>query len=215
MHGFGAPGTDLLPLWRQLIVPPLTRFAFPEAPLRLELEPGLGLGSDAPRAWWMIDVNKLEAALMRGELRDLTRDSPEGLPEARAQVLEMLDEIERETGVSGGQVVLGGFSQGAMLALDVALHSERPLAGLVLMSSTLLAEDDWIPRMPARAGLRVFQSHGRMDPLLPFPIAERLCDELRYAGLGVRFVPFNGGHEISSGVLDQLCEYLDDVLTGQ
>ena len=38
--------------------------------------------------------------------------------------------------MSGRRLVLGGFSQGAMLAMDVALHTERALAGLVLMSVT-------------------------------------------------------------------------------
>lgn len=206
LHGFGAPGTDLVPLWRELRPPPGTRFAFPEAPLELEL----GLGDS--RAWWMIDMLKLEAALMRGELRDLTRDVPAGLAEARAQVVGMLDALERELGVDGSRVVLGGFSQGAMLALDVALRSARPFAGLTLLSGTLLAEDEWVPLMPARAGLPVLQSHGRMDPLLPFAIAERLRDELSKAGLAVKFLPFNGGHEIPGSAFDALDAFLRSTL---
>lgn len=206
LHGFGAPGTDLVPLYRELRPPEGTRFAFPEAPLELDL----GVGES--RAWWLIDMLKLEAALVRGELRDLTRDVPEGLAEARALVTEMLDALERELGVDGSRIVLGGFSQGAMLALDVALRTGRPLAGLALMSGTLLAEDEWLPLMPKRAGLPVLQSHGRMDPLLPFSIAERLRDELTKAGLAVKFIPFNGGHEIPGGALDGLDELLRTTL---
>ena len=191
LHGFGAPGTDLVPLWRELRAPPNTRFAFPEAPLALDAD------GDS-RAWWMIDLAKFESALMRGELRDLTRDVPQGLAEARAQVGAVLDALVED----GTPIVLGGFSQGAMLALDVALRTERPLAGLVLLSGTLLAEDEWIPLMPERKGLAVLQSHGRLDPLLPFSIAERLRDELTAAGLSVNFVPFNGGHEIAGSVID-------------
>lgn len=191
LHGFGAPGTDLVPLWRELGASPGTRFAFPEAPLALDAY------GDA-RAWWMIDLEKLEAALAGGELRDLTRDVPEGLADARGRVSAMLDELDAP------QIVLGGFSQGAMLALDVALHSERRLAGLALMSGTLLAEHEWIPLMPKRAGLRVVQSHGRLDPPLPFSIAERLQRELTAAGLEVKFIPFNGGHEIPGSVIDAL-----------
>lgn len=191
LHGFGAPGTDLVPLWRELRPPPGTRFAFPEAPLALDPY------GDA-RAWWMIDMAKLEAALAGGELRDLTRDVPEGMAEARALISGLLDELDAP------QVVLGGFSQGAMLALDVALRTDRPLAGLALMSGTLLAEHEWLPLMPKRKGLRVVQSHGRLDPLLPFSIAERLRDELTSAGLPVTFVPFNGGHEIAGSVIDAL-----------
>src|SRR5262245_45871791 len=53
LHGFGAPGDDLVPLFRQLDVPRSVRFAFPEAPIDLgEL---VGPAYAGGRAWWMID----------------------------------------------------------------------------------------------------------------------------------------------------------------
>jgi phospholipase/carboxylesterase len=207
LHGFGAPGDDLVALWRQLRAPPGTRFAFPQAPLALDPQQ-FGAG----RAWWMIDWAKLEAALSSGETRDLSRDVPEGLAQARARVSELLDELQQLTGASGERTVIGGFSQGAMLACDLTLRSERPLAGLVLMSSTLLAEREWTPRMAARAGLPVLVSHGRSDPLLPFALAEQLRDLLTEAGLKVQWVPFNGGHGIADGVMDTLGSFLTAVL---
>jgi phospholipase/carboxylesterase len=206
LHGFGAPGDDLVPLWRQLAAPPGTRFAFPEAPLELELGMPSGLGS--PRAWWMIDVAALERAMARGELRDMSRQTPEGLPEASAQIAELLSLLETELSVPSGQLVIGGFSQGAMLSADVALRSERALAGLVVLSGTLLSEPDWVSLMPKRKGLPVLQSHGRADPLLPFALAERLRDLLREAGLDVTWLPFNGGHGIAPGVLDELGPFI-------
>lgn len=210
LHGFGAPGTDLVSLWRELRAPSGMRFVFPEAPLTLD--PDGTLGAPDARAWWQLDMLKLERALSRGELRDLTGDVPDGLAEARAKVIGMLDALQDELGVSGETLVLGGFSQGAMLALDVALRTERPLAGLVLLSGTLLAEHEWLPLMPKRAGLPVLQSHGRADPLLPFAIAELLGERLRDAGLRHQFVTFNGGHEISRGVLEALDAFLAQTL---
>ena len=103
-----------------------------------------------------------------------------------------------------GHIVLGGFSQGAMLSCDVALRSARPLAGLVLMSGTLLAEDEWRRGMAARAGLKVLMSHGDRDPLLPIAGAERLRDLFTTAGLDVTWRPFHGQHEIPGQVLDEL-----------
>jgi phospholipase/carboxylesterase len=209
LHGFGAPGADLVPLWRELSAPAGARFAFPEAPIALELDPSLAVG-DA-RAWWHIDVERLAGAVLAGDTEKWMRDVPPGLAAAREQVIEMLDALERETG--GAPVVLGGFSQGAMLALDVALRTERPLSGLILMSATMIARDEWLPLMSRRSGLAVLQSHGRADPLLPFSIAEELHDALREAGLDVRFVRINGGHEISGGVLDEIGAFLARVLT--
>jgi phospholipase/carboxylesterase len=89
-----------------------------------------------------------------------------------------------------------------MLSLDVALHDPRPLDGLILLSGTLLARAHWQPRMAARAGLRVLQSHGRRDQLLPFRAAVTLRDLLRDAGLDVTWVEFDGGHEIPPPVLE-------------
>lgn len=203
LHGFGAPGTDLVPLWREIAVPEGTRFAFPEAPLELSILPGA-------RAWWNIDINRYEKVMTSGgDFSEITRDVPEGLAESRAKVIALLDALEKEHDAK--DIVLGGFSQGAMLSLDVALRTERRLVGLVLMSATLIAVDEWTPLMKKRAGLPVLQSHGRSDPLLPFALAERLSGLLKDAGLEARFVPFNGGHTISSGVLDELGKLVERV----
>lgn len=206
MHGFGAPGDDLVGLWRVLQVPSTVRFVFPEAPMEL---PGGMLG--APRAWWMIDLEALQRAQAEGRARDRRAEHPEGLPPARAQVIAMLDEMQAELGVGSERVVLGGFSQGSMLALDVALHDGRPLAGLVLLSCTLLAEDDWVSRMPSRAGTPVLQTHGQQDELLPFEMAEALRERMRDAGMDVTWVPFRGGHAIPGPVLDALPSFIERV----
>jgi phospholipase/carboxylesterase len=203
LHGYGAPGTDLVPLWREIAVPAETRFVFPEAPLELSILPGA-------RAWWNIDIGRYERALTGGgDFSELTREVPDGLAESREKLITLLDALENEHAAK--DIVLGGFSQGAMLALDVALHTERRLSGLVLMSATLIASEEWTPLMPKRAGLPVLQSHGRSDPLLPFVVAERLSGLLTEAGLDARFVPFNGGHTISLGVLDELGKLVERV----
>jgi phospholipase/carboxylesterase len=204
-HGYGAPGDDLVGLWESIDAPPDTRFLFPAAPLTV------GSGFYEGRAWWPIDMARLEYAVQRGELHDLAREVPAGLAAARDELTRFLDAVDRE--LSPPRVVLGGFSQGAMLSCDVALRTERPLAGLALLSGTLLAEEEWAPRMPKRRSLPVFQSHGTDDPLLPFAVAERLRDMLREAGLEVTWVPFRGGHGIAPGVLARLGTFLQTVLS--
>ena len=99
-------------------------------------------------------------------------------------------------------LVLGGFSQGAMLALDVALHQSAPPAGLILMSGTLIADALWRPRMASLAGVPVMLSHGRDDGLLPFSAAEQMRDRLVAAGAAVDWQAFRGGHEIPPAVID-------------
>jgi len=129
LHGFGAPGDDLVPLVNVFDVPPGTRFAFPEAPL--DLPPSFGIGG--ARAWWMIDFEKLEQAMSGAGPRDIAGEQPDGLPGARSLVIAMLEALQEEVGAPPERTVLGGFSQGAMLSCDVALHTDRPFAGLVRM----------------------------------------------------------------------------------
>jgi phospholipase/carboxylesterase len=203
LHGFGAPGEDLVPFGSALGLPRDVRFLFPAAPLSLDDQ-----GMFGGRAWWHIDMERLQLAIMTGQLRDLSGEVPEGMPAARERVLALLDEVERTLGAAPERTILGGFSQGAMLACDVALRAERQLAGLVLLSGTLLCEHEWRPLMPRRRGLRVFQSHGAVDPLLPFALAERLRDALVEAGVDLDWVAFRGGHEIPPAVLARLQTFL-------
>ncbi|MBI5493499.1 MAG: alpha/beta fold hydrolase [Deltaproteobacteria bacterium] len=209
LHGFGAPGDDLVSLWRMLEVPAEVRFVFPAAPLALGHEFAGG------RAWWPIDVDALQRDLAAGRTRSRADEMPEGLDHARSLATVLLDDVERELAVPAERIVLGGFSQGAMLSCELAFRTQRALAGLVLLSGTLVAARAWRPGMPARRGLRVFQSHGRMDPLLPYEMAEVLRDELTGAGMDVSFQPFMGGHEIPFGVLTRLARWLTETTSAR
>lgn len=204
LHGFGAPGTDLVPLGRVMNLPERIRFAFPEAPLEL---PGAYGGG---RAWWMLDMEELQRAMIRGIPRDLRKERPEGLASARGKLGATLDALTDELAPSA--LLLGGFSQGAMLSCDQALHTDRPLAGLALLSGAYLNEEDWAPRFANRRGLPVFQSHGRRDPLLSFESAERLRDAMAAAGWDVHFAAFGGAHEIPMDVLAGLAGFIQERL---
>ena len=200
MHGFGAPGDDLVGLAPYLAAP--VRFVFPEAPLELG-----GLYGDS-RAWWLLDLERLERELASGRPHDRRGELPDGLPAARDHVVRLVEEVKARFSIDESQLVLGGFSQGAMLALDVALHLDKAPRALVLMSGTLLAESVWQPRLSRLAGVPVLMSHGRNDQLLPFSAAEDLRDRLRAAGAQVEWVQFAGGHEIPPSVVDAAKTFL-------
>jgi phospholipase/carboxylesterase len=212
-HGFGAPGTDLVGLARALaaIEPQLgrVRFHFPAAPLSLG-----NLGSGDARAWWMIDFEAIEAlkAQRPEALREFRKQEPPGMAAARKALLAMVTEAMNASGLPFSKLVLGGFSQGAMISTDVALRLEEAPAALVALSGTLLLEDVWRQKAKARAGLTVYQSHGRRDPVLPFTAATWLAQLLREAGLDVEFEAFEGGHEIPETVLRALARVLKDRL---
>lgn len=207
-HGFGAPGDDLVGLASALVSahPTLAdvRFVFPAAPLSLGQ-----LGWGEARAWWLIDMEAIQR-LQRdpAALREFRKLEPEGLADARKALHALVREVADQTGLPMSKIILGGFSQGAMLATDVSLRLEEAAGGLAVLSGTLLVEDVWRAKAKARTGLEIFQSHGRQDPVLPFEAAEWLSALFEEAGMRHEFVPFTGGHTIPNEVLDGLGDFL-------
>jgi phospholipase/carboxylesterase len=195
-HGFGAPGEDLVPLARAVDAGPGVRWFFPEAPLELAW---------GGRAWWELDITRLQTLMMRGQRRVLAAETPPGLAAAREALEATIAELTRNHGVRREALVLGGFSQGAMITTEIALHADPPFAGLVVLSGTLLSEDRWT-EAARRAGpsLHALLTHGRSDPLLPFEGAEALRDLLVAAGADVEWIAHRGQHEIPGPALQAL-----------
>jgi len=211
-HGYGASGEDLVPFVPELLErePRLApvRFAFPAGPLSL----GMAAWGDA-RAWWPLDWMKLSTLSRSPEGRqELRNEVPEGLGSARRKLQGCIEALLAGTGLPPERVVLGGFSQGAMLATDLALSWEQRPAALVALSSVLLAAEKWRALAPRRAGLPVIQSHGRQDPILPYSEGEALRDFLTAAGLAVEFIPFDGPHTVHPDALDRVARLLGSLL---
>lgn len=213
-HGYGAPGDDLVSIGGELLrasslLAQRARFIFPSAPIVL----GRGYGMES-RAWWPIDMEALDDAIRRGAILDRSNESPPELPQVRAQLRAMLDELCAETGLPLTRVALGGFSQGSMLTTDLALHLETNPAALGIFSGTLIHAARWRELAPARRGLPVMQSHGRHDPLLAFEAAEALRDLLQAGGLEIQFIPFDGPHTIVVEALFGWMRLLESVASG-
>ena len=206
LHGFGAPGDDLVPLAPYLRVPQGVRFLFPAAPL------SLNFGFGDARAWWMLDMERLMRARAQGQWESLSLEVPRGLEAARNRLAELMHMAVTNLAVPQDQLILGGFSQGAMLALDYTLRSDISLAGLILLSTTMIAKQEWLTALPARQGLAVFQSHGTGDDILAHTVALQLREHLTSAGLPVQWVEFSGGHEIPFPVLEGLGSFIHRVL---
>jgi phospholipase/carboxylesterase len=195
-HGYGAPADDLVPIGAELLeaghaIRNGVRFYFPAAPL--DLGP---LGLPGGRAWWPLDMDRLVLAAQTGRWEEMRRQAPPGLGEARQRITEFIAEVRSETHLPFARIVLGGFSQGAMLAADVALRLDEPVGAVCLASGVLLAEPEWTELAAKQGPLDVLMSHGRQDPILPFAGAEALRDLLIANGHQVEFQAFAGGHTI-------------------
>lgn len=194
LHGFGADAADLFPLADALDPDEQWNFMFPDAPLEVPIGP-MWTG----RGWFPISVRELESGV------DFTQARPPGLSEATALISDLAFNLNAE------KLVLGGFSQGAMVATNVAIENPTDVGGLILLSGALLDEQSWKKKIPALKGLKFIQSHGSADPVIPFSAGQRLYDLLKGAGLEGQLISFPGGHEIPVPVIKKAAGFLKTI----
>ena len=132
---------------------------------------------------------------------DKMRDAvPEGIDEAREALCECIRHCKEKQKWQDMPLVLGGFSQGAMLTVDTALRgSVGPVIGLLVFSGALLCESLW--RKAAKdkpLQVPVVQSHGTVDQVLPISTGRWLHELLRDIGCTGNLLEFNGPHTIPS-----------------
>lgn len=202
-HGYGADCNDLFSIGEALQVKQTVNYLFPNGFLEVPIGPGW-----TGRAWWPVDMLEIQRASESGSHRDFSDVTPPGMEKAVSLAQEMIAQLK----VPWNQIVLGGFSQGAMLATELYLKAPEVPAGLAILSGTLLHQDQWTALAKNRQGEAFFQSHGSLDPVLGFKQAQKLETVLTQNGMKGHLQGFRGGHEIPMGVIQQLGSYLSTQL---
>jgi phospholipase/carboxylesterase len=90
--------------------------------------------------------------------------------------------------------LMGGYSQGGMMAMDLALLRVVPVDRVVVWSGTLLAASVSGLRATGITKEPVFVTHGHRAQTLSFAAGERLKTLLSEHGHPVMWRPFDGGH---------------------
>ncbi len=160
LHGVGADGNDLIglaPHFAQSL--PDALFVSPNAPFAYDMAP-------FGRQWFSIRDFSPEARLA-GAL-------------AAAPVLEsFIDAQLTHFGLDADRLALVGFSQGTMMALQVGLRRQLPIAGILGYSGLLVGEARLAAEIASRPPVRLI--HGAEDELIPahaLPTAVSALEEL-------------------------------------
>lgn len=209
LHGFGASAQDLVPLSGEIAT--ARRWLFPHAPIPINVA-GMAYG----RAWFPRERDDLEQALFGGYFLSLRTVEPRGLSEAAWEIREFLESHN----APWDRLVLGGFSQGAMVVAELLRHSVEINAAMpllaILFSGALVAERWWRETVEraerAAQGERSLPSvclfHGHGDSVLPIDEGAALRDALSALGFPVEWHSFDGGHEIPSAAIRRTTELL-------
>ena len=165
LHGVGSDGSDMIglaPLFSQAV--PDAAFLAPNAPHPFEM---------APMGFQWFDI--------------MSQDPEERLSQLRttAQIVNGFidDELARRD-LTDSDLVLGGFSQGAMIALFVGLRRENPCAGILGFSGRLEAPHTLPDEIKSRPPVLLI--HGEEDDRLPIALLDQATAALLANDVPVR-----------------------------
>jgi phospholipase/carboxylesterase len=190
MHGRGADEHDLAPLLQALDPDADLLGVLPLGPLALP--PG-------SRHWYV--------------LREVGSPDRETFLQTFALLSDWLDGVLAENEITPDRLVVGGFSQGAVMAYSLGLAAGRPRPAAVLAFSGFIPRVDGFELdLDGRTGLPVSISHGSLDPIISVEFAREARTRLEAAGLAVRYREDPLPHTIAPGALAQAKQVLTEAL---
>jgi phospholipase/carboxylesterase len=124
-----------------------------------------------------------------------------------------LDSLPELTGVPIDRTVIGGFSQGAVVAFALGVGAGRPApAGIIALSGFIPTVEGLELDLSDRSGLPVAIGHGTADPVIGIEWGRDSRDRLEAAGAAVTYRESPMGHSIDPSFVRQLVAWLQDVL---
>lgn len=182
LHGYGADGEDLLSLgktWASLL--PNTLFVAPNGPTPSKRNP---FGNQ----WFNLDNWNPDQPMSKSQIDEIMAEIKTITPSFN----QYLDHLLKTHDLTPERLALVGFSQGAMLALHIALHRPQ-CAGVVAYSGAF-----WVdPNELKIARPPIFLIHGQADSLVPPSFSEMAEERLKALGVPVNLSLLPGlGHGI-------------------
>jgi phospholipase/carboxylesterase len=193
MHGLGADGNDFVPIVDELHLPknlPL-RFIFPNAPERpVTLNNGYIM-----RAWF--DIESLNTS---------ARIDHEGISDSIEDIQHFIEK-EHERGIPYENIILAGFSQGAVMAMLTGLQFSKKLGGIIALSG-YLPSNEKIQFQAANQSTAIFLAHGSQDPVVPFLLGEMTKKLLVERHYSVDWHAYNMPHSVCLEEIKDISEWL-------
>ncbi len=197
LHGLGADGNDFAPIIPELKLPAelAIRFIFPHAPTI----PVTVNGGMVMPAWYDILAMEIDREI------DIA-----GLMHS-AQAINAFINRELERGIDSRKIVIAGFSQGGAVAYQVALSHEKPLGGLLAMS-TYLATADTITYSEINKSIPIRVQHGVDDPVVPEHLGRKSTNQLIQQGYKVSYQSYPMEHSVCPEQIQDISEWLQSAL---
>lgn len=157
-------------------------------------------------AWF--DLNALDEASIVDD---------EAMIKESVAYVEALIRREIARGIRGDKIVIGGFSQGGVIALTAVLRSQIKLAGCLALSTYLPLRSQYPAKFgPFAKQIKFMQAHGTRDMVLNYEYGLKSNEFLKSQGINADFKTYNGmAHSACAEEFDDVADFLADVLADQ
>lgn len=191
LHGLGADGNDFVPIVSELQIPSTIglRFIFPHAPM----QPVTINNGYVMRAWY--------------DILGFSRTSPVDFPgiERSLKQINVLIDREIERGMKAENIILGGFSQGAVMALTCGLQYQHKLAGIIALSGYLPFS---VETLRMKHNIPIFIGHGKNDDIVNYELGEIAYQTLKIKNVDVTFKSYPAGHTVCPAEINDVRAWL-------
>lgn len=128
--------------------------------------------------------------------------------DSRLKLVAFLEQLQHRFDLSPARTVVGGFSQGGMLAASAALTEPHRLAGFAMLCGRLMPElAGRLAPVDELASLRALLVHGRRDDVLPVGWAERARDWLERLRIEHELYVHDAAHELVPAMEDDFLRW--------
>lgn len=136
---------------------------------------------------------------------------------AQNEINKIISQLIKAYAVKPSDIIVGGFSQGATMAINTWLTESEELGGFMALSPRSLIPTNFWKKQ--RIKEKVLTScppfllgHGRNDEVLPFSESLELYETLLNQGSNIKWHEFDGGHEIDIETLWSVREWLESLI---
>ena len=134
---------------------------------------------------------------------------PETFHSTYVRLTAWLDGLLDEQAIPRDQTVLGGFSQGSVMAYALGLGARRPRpAGIMALSGFIPEVEGFQLDLSGAAGLPVAIGHGTHDPVISVDFGREARDRLVEAGAEVTYRESPMAHTIDPAFIRELSGWL-------
>lgn len=181
LHGWGANAQDVAGLIDAISMISIPfKGILPDAPFDHPMVPG-------GKQWYSFPTNY-------DFLSPHNFDTQDDLHQSRQKLKAWMEALPNQTGIPLEKTIMGGFSQGGAMTLDIG--PQLPLAAMLILSGY-----SHMPIAQCITPRPILVIHGRQDPVVPLASAFDTKTQLEQQSLPVTYHEFDMGHEVSLDAL--------------